>query len=217
VTATEETAAQAQTEQPGPVIVNHRKVLAWEAGAFVWIMLAGSALHFAFELTDFWRPMGVFGSVNESTFEHLKLFFWPGLLFALVQHAYVKGEVNNYWFGKALALVVTPIGVIVSFYFYLGILLPITGRGYLWLDIGTGVFGVLAGNVVAYRILTAPPKARQLKRMAAGILVTLTLAFSLLTWFPPRMFLFENFYGYEYSGEYGILEDYTPYLVFDDG
>lgn len=199
------------------VTVNRRKVLAWEAGAFVWIMLAGSALHFAFELTGFWRPMAVFGSVNESTYEHLKLFFWPGLLFALVQHAYVRDEVNNYWLGKALGLLVTPIGIIVSFYFYLGIVLPITGEGYLWLDIGTGVVGVLAGNVVAYRVLTAPPLGQRTKRVAAGMLVAMTLAFSLLTWFPPRMFLFENFYGYEYSGEYGILEDYTPYLVFEDG
>ena len=35
-----------------------------------------------------------------------------------------------------------------------------------------------------------------------------------VAFFPPELFLFEHFWGYEYSGQYGILEDYTPYLIF---
>ena len=75
--------------------VNQRKVLLGEGISFVWIMLAASALHFAFELSDFSTPVALFGSVNESTYEHLKLFFWPGLVAMLVEHVYVKDEVNN--------------------------------------------------------------------------------------------------------------------------
>jgi len=80
-------------------------------------MVAGSALHFAYELSGFNWFAALFGSANESTWEHLKLFFWPGLVCALVQHAFVKGYANNYWWGKGLALLVTTVGVIVSFYF----------------------------------------------------------------------------------------------------
>ena len=64
-----------------------RKILLWEIGAFVWIMLAGSAFHFIYELSGFALPAAVFGSVNESTWEHLKLFYWPALAFTIVQHA----------------------------------------------------------------------------------------------------------------------------------
>lgn len=196
--------------------VNRRKVLLWEVGAFVFIMLASSALHFAYELSGFSPVAAIFGSVNESTFEHLKLFFWPALVFALAQHAYMRQEVNNYWWGKGLAMLVTPIGVIVSFYFYLGILLPITGRGFLAADIGTGVLGVVLGNVVSYRILTSPERGMSRRWAGLTVIGLLGLAMATSAWVTPRFFLYENFYGYEYSGGYGILDDYTPYLVFPD-
>lgn len=203
-------------EATGANVVDRRAIALWEFGSFVFIMLGGSALHFAYELSNFWRPMGIFGSVNESTWEHLKLFFYPGLLFTLVQYAYVRDKVNNYWYGKALALLAVPVGVITSFYFYLGIALPIFGRGFLWADIGTGAFGVLLGNGIAYWVLTRPPMRPVFRAIGLTIMAVMLAAMVLFTPYPPRMFLFENFYGYEYSGDYGVLDDYTPYLVFPD-
>lgn len=195
---------------------NERKTLVrFQVGAVVFIMLVASALHFAYELSGFWGPMALFGSVNESTYEHLKLFFWPGLLYALVQHAYVKEFTNNYWVAKAAALLVSPTVLIVSFYFYLGIVLPINGKGTLFASIATGLLGVVVGEYVAYRIMLSRPLASGVRRLGVPTLVALTIMFSTMTFFPPRMFLFENFFGYEYSGEYGILDDYTPYLVFE--
>lgn len=193
---------------------NRRKLIGFQIGAVIFTMLVASALHFAYELSGFWSPMALFGSVNESTYEHLKLFFWPGLIYALVQHAYVKTYVNNYWIAKAAALVIAPIVLIFSFYFYLGIALPIYGEGFLWADISTGLIGTVVGEYVAYRIMVAEPLSARLRKLAAPVLIALTIMFSTLTFFPPKMFLFENFFGYEYSGDYGILDDYTPYLIF---
>lgn len=202
--------------EPGLDKKHRRIILLWEAGAFVWIMLAGSALHFVYELSNFSSAAALVGSVNESTWEHLKLFFFPALLFALVEHAFVKDFAHNYWWGKALALVVTPLGVIASFYFYLGIALPRYGEGFLWADIGTGAFGVLLGNVVAYRVLTAPPREKRFDVYGKGIMIAMTVVFLLLTYFPVRAFLFEDFLGYEYRDEYGILDDYSEHLVFTE-
>jgi len=195
--------------------VDRRGVLRWEVGAFVVTMLGGSSLHFAFELSGFAEPVAVVASVNESTFEHLKLFFWPALLFALVEHAYMKDRCHNYWWGKGLALLAAPLGVIASFYFYIGIAVPLTGRGYLPFDIATGAIGVLLGNVVAYRVLTSPSKGQGYQRAGGAIMLVLAILMATSAWLTPRFFLYENFFGYEYSGAYGILEDYTPYLVFD--
>ena len=222
--------AEVAPVQPGedeaPVVLDRRAILLWEIATFVVVMIGASALHFAFELSDFYEPMAVFASVNESTFEHLKIFFWPLLITALVEHAFIKGHVNNYWWGKAMALVAMPIAIVISFYFYLGIALPLTGTGYLALDIGTGAFGVVVANIVAYRILTAPEKGLAYRLLTApekgvvfrsaglAIIALLAVFMASIAFFPPEVFLFENFFGYEYSGEFGILEDYTPYLVF---
>ena len=39
--------------------------------------------------------------------------------------------------------------------------------------------------------------------------------FATFTYFPPKFFLFEDFYGHKFTDQYGILEDYEPYRVFD--
>ncbi|MDX1450549.1 MAG: hypothetical protein R3246_15990, partial [Acidimicrobiia bacterium] len=77
-------------------------------------------------------------------------------------------------------------------------------------------FGVALGQWLSYRILTAEPLSAGWPKPAALVTIGgLTVIMVAFTWITPRMFLFENFYGYEYSGEYGILDDYTPYLVFE--
>lgn len=194
--------------------IDRREVLWWEVGAFVFVMLVASALHFVFELSNFSEPVAAFGSVNESTFEHLKLFFWPGLFYTLVQHAFIKGRVNNYWYGKGMALLAVPVGIILSFYFYLGVLLPLRGEGLLALDIGTGAVGVILGNYVAYRLLVGPERGNKARNFGAAIMLVLALMMATSAWIQPKIFLYEDFYGYEYTGQFGILDDYTDYLVF---
>lgn len=210
------TAPQSKELRPALDTKHKRLIALWEVGAFIWIMIAGSALHFVYELSDFNGVAALFGSVNESTWEHLKLFFWPGLIFALVQHAFVKDYANNYWWGKGLAVLATPIGVMISFYFYLGIVLPLYGEGTLWGAIATGAAGVLLGNVVAYRVLTAPQKKGHFDLYGKIIIGVTALVFLLLTYFPPQFFIWEDFLGYEFRGEYGILDDYSEHLVFTD-
>jgi hypothetical protein len=213
--STVENAASAAAATPSAAVeVDRRAVILWEMATFVVVMIGASALHLAFELSGFWQPLAVVASVNESTFEHLKLFFWPALIVAFVEHAYVKGRVNNYWWGKAMALLATPIAIVVSFYFYLGIAVPLTGRGYLALDIGTGAFGVAVANVLAYRLLTAPEKGLAYRSAGLAIIAVMAVVMATVAFAPPPFFLFENFFGYEYTGEFGILDDYTPYLVF---
>lgn len=199
---------------PDGAPVGRRLVFFWEAGAFIVIMLVASALHFAYELSGFQFWVTNFGSVNESTFEHLKLFYWPALAYAIVQNAYTRQRVNNFWWAKAVAIIAAPFVLMASFYFYLGISLPIYGRGFLWADIGTGVVGVLVGNILSYRIMTSPDLGRNFTWIGGILVVAIGGLFVLCTHLPPRAFIFENFARYKYSGEFGILSDYTNYLVF---
>jgi hypothetical protein len=194
--------------------VDRRLIILWEAGALVVIVFVASALHFLYELSGFQPWATLFGSVNESTWEHLKLFYWPAFIYALVQHAYTRDRVNNFWWAKAAAIITAPLVLMLSFYFYLGISLPMYGRGFLWADIGTGVLGVLVGNIVSYRIMTAPEMGKVFARAGLAICVVIGAMFIAFTYYPPRIFILENFARYKYSGEFGILKDYTPYLIF---
>lgn len=190
------------------------KLFLWEIGCVFWICFAGSSLHFAFELSDYWAPLALIAAVNESVWEHLKIYFWPGLIYALVQYTYTRGIANNYWLGKVVALIITPITITASYHAYM---YWVTTSGT---DTSVGAIlmimflGVLVGQMCSYRILTSEPFDFVRRRYVAAGYASLVLMFSAFTYFPPQLFLFENYLCYEYTAEYGILDDYEPYRMF---
>ena len=186
----------------------------WEAGCVVWICVAGALLHFAFELSDFWKPLALIAAVNESAWEHSKMYFWPGVLYALIQYTYSRNYANNYWLGKAVALGVTPLIIFATYYSYMA-LIDVTGdKASLPVMLAIMVFGVSFGQFMSYRILSAAPMRAEMRRYALPAYAALIGMYSSFTFFPPKVFLFENFYCYQYTGDYGILPDYEKYRVF---
>ena len=198
------------------------RLLLWELGCVFWICFAGSSLHFAFELSDYWTPLALNAAVNESIWEHLKIYFWPGLLYALVQYTYTRNVANNYWLGKVVALLVTPIVITFSYHGYMSWVEATAAGTSVGMILFIMFFGVLVGQLCSYKILTAEPLMIARGYVTAGYAV-LVFSFSAFTYFPPKVALFENYLCYEYTNEYGILDDYGPYRMFrkpgevDDG
>jgi len=190
------------------------KLALWEVGTVIWVCVAGSALHFAFELSEYWRPMALFAAVNESAWEHTKMYFWPGLFAALAQYTYTRDVANNYWLGKAAALAVTPVLIWATYFSYMSWILASGGKASLQTMLSIMVLGISAGQATSWFILTRPRFRTTGTRLAAGTLGGLTAVFATFTYFPPKVFLFENFFCYQYTGEYGILDDYARYRVF---
>ena len=191
------------------------KLAAWEIGCVFWICIAGSLLHFAFELTEFWKPMALFAAVNESAWEHSKMYFWPGVLYALVQYTYTRNQANNYWLGKAVALGLTPFMIFFCYFSYMSWALSSGVKPSLPIMLAIMIGGISAGQFASYKILTARPfELVTTTRYATAGFVTLLFMFSTFTFLPPKVFLFEHFACYKYTGEYGILSDYEPYRVF---
>ena len=62
-----------------------RSIGLWQLFGFAVTSLLGTLLHFLYELTGGSRWVAPFSGVNESTWEHMKLLFWPMLLFAAVE------------------------------------------------------------------------------------------------------------------------------------
>ena len=62
-----------------------KKVLIYEVVGTLFIIFLGSAFHFTYELSGRVAVIGAFSAVNESVWEHLKLPFWPSLLWMLIE------------------------------------------------------------------------------------------------------------------------------------
>ena len=168
----------------------------------VFIFLAGSAFHFIYEWTGFLKPMAFIGAVNESTWEHLKLAFWPGVLFALIEYPLIKNEVNNFWLAKCIGLFIMSFLIVIIFYGYTAI----TGKNYLIADISTFFVAVALGQLSGYIIMTAPPMNAISQWLGILGLLIQTTCFSLFTYFPPHTFLFKD----PHTHQYGIM---TRHLV----
>ena len=178
------------------------KIKKWEIAGIIFIIGFGTTLHFWFEWTNYWRPMALIAAVNESTWEHFKMAFWPSIFFGIVEYFCLKINANKFLFGKLLGLITMPIVTFVLFYSYT----TITGHHYLWVDVIIFMLSVIAGQYVSYKILvnekTYPSSTGQLAMV--GIVVMIA-AFSSLSYYPMKNFIFEHPDGH---GEYGILDHY---------
>lgn len=187
------------------------KVLLWEIGSFIFIGIVGAALHFTFEITNFKNMVvAFFSAVNESTWEHLKMVFWPGFLFALIEYTYVREKVNNYIVAKTASLFVMPLVITLGWYLYT----PFTQKSIYKVDLFLFYLAVLIGQIISYKLLTRPPLSKKVNNFATGSLAVMLVAFSTLTFYPPHMFLFEHL-DLKDTGQFGILpyEDNIRYFT----
>lgn len=173
----------------------------WELFGIIPIIILGTTLHFWFEWTGYWRPMALIAAVNESTWEHFKMGFWPALLYALIEYPFLKQVTKNFWGAKFLGLLTIPIVISILFYGYTAI----TGHHYLIADAVIYILSVVAGQLVSLSILTREKTIPAMaQRLSVVGLLLLIAAFSLFSYYPLKNFLFED----PVTGEYGILEEY---------
>jgi hypothetical protein len=179
----------------------NKKVKQWELIGIIPIIIFGTTLHFWFEWTGHWRPMALIAAVNESTWEHFKMGFWPALFYALIEYPFLKQVTKNFWGAKFLGLLTMPVVISILFYGYTAV----TGHHYLIADAVIFILSVVAGQLVSLSILTRektiPAMAHRLSFVGLMLMIA---AFSLLSYYPRENFLFED----PVTGEYGILEEY---------
>ena len=148
-----------------------------------WISLAlltalfGTGMHF---LYDLWPNalVGLFAPVNESVWEHLKLLYWPFLIFGgcLAKHADAPART---WSGVLLAQLVMP-AALLSAYYVLRCGFLVTG---LWVDVALYYLTVALGFYLCWRRSAAVCRERELGILIAlnGIYAMCLILFTLAT------------------------------------
>lgn len=167
------------------------------AGAVLSVIL-GTLLHFTYEWFGSNGLVGTFAAANESTWEHLKLLFWPVFLYGAVQFAVFGWKTPGFLYAKAMGLLAGLASIIVLFYTYSGVL----GTNVLAVDILTFVLGVAVSFAVSYYLIRRQANLEIIYLLAGcTVLALLLLAFLCFTWFPPHIGLFQD----PISGGYGFI------------
>ncbi len=123
--------------------------------AFVLAALFGGAQHFFYD----WLPIplvGLFAPVNESVWEHLKLLFWPFLLFS-VPLAAGEPERQRFW-GAALSAELVMPPVLLGAYYLLSAGFGVQGLG-VDLALYAGVLALGFGLCARWRREVWPQRA----------------------------------------------------------
>lgn len=107
-----------------------RKLYILQFIGFIFTGLAGTLLHFLYEWSNYNVQFAPFSSVNESTWEHMKLLFFPLIVFALIQSRFLK-KYENFWWIKLIGTAVGLISIPVLFYTYNGVF----GKSPSWVNI----------------------------------------------------------------------------------
>ena len=174
-----------------------KRLFRWELMGFLWTAAAGTLLHFAYDWSGGSAAAAIFGAVNESVWEHMKLLVMPAFLFTALQ-VWVMGE---YYPGIPMVRAITiPAGALmipVLYYTYTGAL----GIQVTWVNI-TIFFLAAAGMFwLDYRLLhTGLPDSGWRQLLGTGSLWGLVFAFVWCTFRPPELPLWQD----PVSGVYGV-------------
>ena len=186
----------------------NKQIGLWEVAGVLFIAMVAGPLHEVFAQSGYWRPLALIAPVNESIWEHQKMNFWPGLLFAGVQYLVIGKRIPNYWSGKLVGLVVAPILAVLTYILYLEFeRASAQFSPNLIVTSSLSVLCVCIAQGLCYRVLTGPPLAESFERVTQAGYLLLIAAFSTFTYFPPKIFLFEHNHHYEPVGQYGIDVD----------
>jgi hypothetical protein len=173
-----------------------RSIFWYELGGIVFIIILGSMLHFTFEWSGNQPIVGVFSAVNESVWEHLKIAFWPTLLYAIFEYRYLNRKTNNLFFAKTVGIYAIMTIIPVIFYSY-----TIFVEENLIIDILSFIFAIIVGQLISYELLAFRKLSKSLELISLVALVILALAFVVFTFYPPQIQLFQD----PNTGEYGII------------
>lgn len=154
------------------------------AGIF-FVLITGTFAHFLYEWSGDNAIVGLFTPVNESIWEHMKLLFFPMLIYAAFMFFRLKDEYPCIASSLCSGLLTGTLLIPILFYTYTGLL----GKDLFILDIGIFIVSTLCAFLVSYRLaLSCKGKPQTIFLcVLTGIFL---IAFLLFTYHPPELFLF---------------------------
>ena len=156
--------------------------------------ILGTLLHFLYDLLGGAKWIAPFAATSESTFEHMKLLFWPMLLFGGVEYFFFRDRADFLCIklrSILLGLALIPI----LFYTYNGAI----GRSPDLVNIAIFFIAAAAAYHNETKMLLAPERPCN-ARLSLVLLLVLTLLFLYFTQNPLKIGLFRD----PITGNYGV-------------
>lgn len=155
----------------------------FQIASAIFVIILGTILHFTYEWSGENKIVGIFSAVNESTWEHLKLIFYPMLITTIVGN-YIFGE--KVICAKTIGIITAMLFTVIVFYTYTGII----GTNYAVINIAIFVLAVILGEYVTYKLYEKDIQSNS--GICTIILMILLILFIIFTFNAPEINLFKD-------------------------
>ncbi len=171
------------------------KITIWQIAGFLFTGLSGILLHFLYDLTGESPFAAFFSAVNESTWEHMKILFFPMFFVALIQSRFFE-KIEQFWCIKFYGILTGLVLIPVLFYTINGAFGPTPD----FINIGIFYIAAAACYFLEWMLFKKGNGRCEHPCLALLVLAVVAVVFALFTFYPPRIPLFCD----PPTGTYGI-------------
>ena len=172
-----------------------QKINLWQLMGFAVTSFGGTILHFLYDWLGKAVWIAPFSGVNESTWEHMKLLFWPMLIFAVAQSFFFKNR-KDFWCVKLKGILLGLSLIPIIFYSYNGII----GKSPDWINIAIFFISAAIAYVYEQKLFKNNKVACKRPKLAVAMLCLVAVLFILFTFKTPQIGIFKD----PLTGTYGI-------------
>ena len=171
-----------------------KRLFVYQIISLILSSVLGVLFHYTYELSGNNKFVALFSAINESTWEHLKLIFFPMIITTFLGYIFLKNEFDNFLCARTIAIIIAMLFTVVFFYTYTGIL----GKNIAFIDISSFFISILIGEYITDLLINNKVKCN--KNIAIIFLLGIAIMFVLFTFRPPQIQLFKD----PINSSYGI-------------
>lgn len=150
----------------------------------IFTVVLGILLHFTYILSNNNIIFALFSAVNESTWEHLKLIFFPFVIYSIFEYVNIGKYIPNYITAKFLGISFGLISIPILFYSYI-ILLK---KDNFIIDISIFLISVVVSYLICIYVYNN--KAISFNIISLLLIILIMICFFIFTFYPPHLPLF---------------------------
>jgi len=153
----------------------------------IFVLITGTLSHFLYDWNGNNYTVGLFTPINESIWEHIKLLFFPMLIYSFFIIFKFKKTYPCITSSLCFGIIIGTLLIPIFYYAYTSIL----GKDFFILDIGTFILSIIIAFYLSYK-LTLSHKLEPYSPLLCGLVCILFICFMIFTYNPPETRIFED-------------------------
>ena len=167
--------------------MKERSIGLWQLMGFAVTSFLGTVLHFLYDWLGGAVWIAPLSGVNESTWEHMKLLFWPMFLYAIVQSFFFKSR-EDFWCVKLRGILLGLALIPILFYTYNGVV----GKSPDWINITIFFISAAVAYLYETKLFKNEKVTCKHPKLAIGVLCVIALCFVIFTFATPQIGIFKD-------------------------